>query len=160
MTCETSPTVSSHSCSSSSRAAPGAPACFVWDASGLMGLAADVGAPRNAPVIFRLLQLFPTPTLGRCLSTLVRISAALSSVAPAVGKSASLHGFLYGSMPVSTKTLKRWPSSCAVLLATALLSFYSLRRANRSIACNSAFLVAFGEAALEGLPQHSVQEFK
>ena len=30
--------------------------------------------------------VFPTPTLGRCLSTLVR--AALSSVAPAVGKSA------------------------------------------------------------------------
>ena len=41
---------------------------FVWDASGLMGLAADVGASRNAPVISRLLQLFPTPTLGRCLS--------------------------------------------------------------------------------------------
>ena len=51
---------------------------FVWDASGLMGLAADVGASRNAPVIPRLLQLFPTPTLGRCLSTLV--AAAQHSV--------------------------------------------------------------------------------
>ena len=51
---------------------------FVWDASGLMGLAADVGASRHAPVIPRLLQLFPTPTLGRCLSTLV--AAAQHSV--------------------------------------------------------------------------------
>ena len=35
-----------------------------WDASGLMGLAANAGASRNAPVVLRLLQLFPTPKRG------------------------------------------------------------------------------------------------
>ena len=51
---------------------------FVWDASGLMVLAADPGASRNAPIIPKHLQVFPTPTLGRCLSTLV--AAAQHSV--------------------------------------------------------------------------------